>query len=89
MHIVHPKVPNGAQQESQTPFNIPRENPAGYFVLIGSNSSHESWAPKFWPGPLNKFSYASSWLQKNFGQSVSLNYCLGYNEGQRHKTVLL
>ena len=42
-------------RESQTSFYIPRGNPAGYFVLIGSNCSHESWAPKIWPGPLNIF----------------------------------
>ena len=33
---------------------IPKENPACYFVLTGSNSSHESWVPKFWPEPLKK-----------------------------------
>ena len=38
-------------REPQMPLYIPRENPAANFVLIGLNSSHESWATKFWPGP--------------------------------------
>ena len=52
--IFHARCQRVPSRESRMPFYILGKNPAGYFVLTGSNSLHKTWAPKFWPGPRKK-----------------------------------